>query len=135
MQIPFPGDPYLSSLPKNQMYVPTLGTYSPYAGILIHFQKLLWLLIFFSLHPPYVLWLPWVLKLLPVIEINDCAGRSREEARAQQLSNVRCQKKPKQYICNELDLLLELEAAVNSSWELQRGVGRSRAQQHGEGGS
>lgn len=35
-----------------------------------------------------------------------------EEARAQQLSNVWSQKKPKHYgICNELDLLLELEAA------------------------
>lgn len=42
-----------------------------------HFQELCWLPhILFSLNTPYVLWLPWLLELLPVIkesEKNDYA--------------------------------------------------------------
>lgn len=57
------------------------------------------------------------------------AGRSREEARAQHLSNVWCQRKPKQdySICNELDLLLELEASLLQ--QLGTIAGKSGAEQ------
>lgn len=97
---------------------------------------------FFSLHPPYILWLPWVLELLPVIKgikINDHAGRSRElEARAQQLSNVWSQKRPKQHygVCNELDLLLELEVAPSQQLGTVAGTcGREQSTAAREGGS
>lgn len=117
MQIPFPGDPLLHFPLQNQMYGPTLVPYSPHSDILIHFQKLCWLFIFFLPSPTLrslTSLRPGIASGIKDIKINDCAGRSREEARAQQLSNMWCQKKPKQHysICNELDLLLELAASL-----------------------
>lgn len=88
---PLPRHPAPLFPPPNQMYLPTLGPYSSYSGILI-FRNYAGSPYLFYLYLPDVLWLPWVLELLPVIKdikINDSARRSREvEAKVQQLSNV-----------------------------------------------
>lgn len=75
----------------------------------------------------------WSCFQLSKIEISDSAGRSRElEAKAQQLSNVYSQKKPKQHhsICNELDFIVRVgggsvTAAGNSSREVWGGAEHS----------